>query len=267
MDSLDNVPTYTTAEPGPLPAPMLRIRIIRDGILAFLGSIALTIALVIAGIVGALLTGIMPMPTGATQGFTPTAGWIVGILFAGELPFASFAMYLRWRYRRKGHLLKALFEGTSVSAIAIGIGTGICMAIFGFLHAALATMIFGKASSEAMEEIMQTLFSLRDRPGMVAALVFSIAVLAPFCEEFFFRGAIFGSVRSTQQARAGALLSAVLFAIAHGNPPMFTYYIVFGLTMCWLLSKTGTIAGPIAAHMTVNTVACIAVLLSPAGVT
>jgi membrane protease YdiL (CAAX protease family) len=265
MDSLENTTGYPVAEPGTPPFPARsRIRIIRDGILAFVASIGLTLVLVITGVVVALLAGAMPM--NSAQGFTPTAGWIIALLFAGELPFAGFAMFLRWRYRRKGHLLKALFEGTTVSTIAIGMGTGICMAVFGFLHAALATMLFGKASSQSMEEILQMLFSLKDRPVMVTILVFSIAVLAPFCEEFFFRGAIFSSVRSTQQARAGAMVSALLFAIAHGNPPMFTYYVIFGLTMCWLLSKTGTMAAPIAAHMTVNTVACIAVLLSPSAI-
>jgi len=266
MDSLDNTAAITSAEPGTISVPTPpRIRIVRDGILAFLASIALTLVLVIVWVVGALLTGVIP--TTRAQGFTPTPGWIVSILFAGELPFVGFGIFLRWRYRRKGHPLKALFEGTSVSKITIGIGTGICIAVFGLLHAVLSTMLFGKASSQAMEEVMKTLFSIKDRPGMVAALVFSIAVLAPFCEEFFFRGAIFSSVRSTQQARAGALVSTVLFALAHGNLSMFTYYVVFGLTMCWLLSKTGTMAAPIAAHMTVNTVACIAVLLSPTAIT
>src|SRR5688572_7602193 len=162
MDSLDNTTGSTIAEPGPPfdPAPP-RIRIIRDAILAFVTSIALTLVLVIAGIVVALATGAMPI--NSAQGFKPTPGWIVALLFAGELPFVAFAMFLRWRYRRKGHLLKSLSGGTTVSTIAIGIGSGICMAVFGFLHAALATMLFGKASSESMEEIMQTLFSLKDR--------------------------------------------------------------------------------------------------------
>jgi hypothetical protein len=110
---------------------------------------------------------------------------------------------------------------------------------------------------------MDTLFSQKGSPLRVAVLVFTIAVLAPLCEEFFFRGAIFSSVRSTPKAWAGAIVSSVLFAVAHLNPTMITYYLIFGLTMCWLLSKTRTMAAPIAAHMTVNTVACIAVLLSP----
>jgi membrane protease YdiL (CAAX protease family) len=113
-----------------------------------------------------------------------------------------------------------------------------------------------------MEELMRTLFSAKGDPVMAAGLVFAIAVLAPLCEEFFFRGAIFSSVRSGQRARAAAIVSSVLFAAAHGNWMMFTYYLVFGFTMCWLLARTRTIATPIAAHMTVNATAAIALLLS-----
>ncbi|HLQ78657.1 MAG TPA: type II CAAX endopeptidase family protein [Terriglobia bacterium] len=229
-----------------------------------MAAIGLTIFLVIVVVIGALVTG--DLSTTSTPSFGLTPGLIVGILFASELPFAGFAMFLRWRYRRKGHLLEPLFAGKFVSSIVTGAGVGLCLAVVGALNAALAVKLFGKASTQGMEEIMKSLASLKERPGMVAALVFSIAVLAPFCEEFFFRGAVFGSVRSTPQARAGVIVSTLLFAIAHVNPMMFPYYVVFGLTMCWLLSKTGTMAASIAAHMTVNALVCIAVLLAPTGV-
>jgi membrane protease YdiL (CAAX protease family) len=243
------------------PPPLLPIRIVRDGILMFVGSIVVTIAMVIVAVIGALVTGAIPAMQG--ENFTPSMGWIVGFLFVGELPFLGFGIYLRRRYRRKGHILQTLFGGKPASAIPIGIATGIGLAGVGTLHALLAMKVFGTASTQAMEEVMQTLFFQKGRPGGIAVLVFTIAVLAPLCEEFFFRGAIFSSVRSTKQAWAGALVSSVLFAIAHLNPTMITYYLIFGLTMCWLLAKTRTMAAPIAAHMTVNTVACIAVLLSP----
>jgi len=108
---------------------------------------------------------------------------------------------------------------------------------------------------------MRAVLQARGNPVAVSALVFSIALLAPFCEEFFFRGAMFSSVRSTSSARSAAVVSSVLFAVAHLNFAMFTYYLVFGLTMCWLLSKTQTIAAPIAAHITVNATATIAMLM------
>src|SRR6185503_7697304 len=107
------------------------------------------------------------------------------------------------------------------------------------------TSLFGKASTDAMEDLMRTLLASVGNPLILYGLVFSIAVLAPFCEEFFFRGAIFSSVRSSPNARAAAIVSSALFAVAHLNPMMFTYYLVFGFTMCWLVSRTRTLAAPI----------------------
>jgi len=254
---------YRIPSPPPiiLPPPLPPIRIVRDSIISFLGYIIVTFLLVIAGVIAALVTGAISTTPGAN--FTLSAGWIVGFLLVSELTFLGFGILLRWWYRVKGHTLQRLFGGNPVSAILIGIAVGIGMAGIGTLHAMLATKLFGKASTQAMEEVMETLFSLKDNPLWVAVLVFTIAVLAPLCEEYFFRAAIFSSVRSTQKAWAGAIVSSILFAAAHLNPTMITYYLLFGLTMCWLLTKTRTMAAPIAAHMTVNTVACIAVLLSP----
>jgi len=44
------------------------------------------------------------------------------------------------------------------------------------------------------------------------------------------------------------------------NGAMSLYYFAVGFTMCVLFRKTGTLATPIAAHMTVNLTACIAML-------
>ena len=109
---------------------------------------------------------------------------------------------------------------------------------------------------------MRSILSSRGNTGMIATFVLLIAVATPFCEEFFFRGAIFSSVRSTDRARAGAIISSLLFAIAHVSLLMFTYYLVFGFTMCWLLSRTRTMATSIAAHITVNTIGAIAMLMA-----
>ncbi len=245
-----------------VPPPLLPIPIVRDGILTFVGSYFITIVLVVIAVVAAISTGEISISPGSR--FMPTFRWVVVFLSITELSFLGFGIYLRRKYRKKGHILEDLFGGNKhFLSILIGIGAGICMAGIGTIHALLAMRFFGRASNEATEEVMQTLFFQKGRPDRVALLVFTIAVLAPLCEEFFFRGAIFSSVRSTKKAWAGAIVSSALFAVAHLNPTMITYYLIFGLTMCWLLSKTKTMAAPIAAHMTVNTVACIAVLLSP----
>jgi len=68
--------------------------------------------------------------------------------------------------------------------------------------------------------------------------------------------------RAIGQARAGAAVSAVLFAIVHFSVILAPFYATFALVMCWLLVRTGTLAAPIAAHMTMNGMACVALLLA-----
>ena len=261
MESFDSTVPGVTNAAVPPPLPQRRIKFVRDGILAFVVSIALTIGFIVVGVVVMLIMGTLQVST--LQPMAPTAGLMVAALFATEIPFAGVAWFLRWRYQSTGRVLPRLLQGPYLSAILTGIGAGFVMAGFGVIHAIVSTSLFGSASSEAMEELMRTVLQARGNLVAVSALVFSIALLAPFCEEFFFRGALFSSVRSTSSARSAAIVSSVLFAIAHLNAPMFTYYVVFGLTMCWLLSKTQTIAAPIAAHVTVNATATLAMLLGP----
>jgi membrane protease YdiL (CAAX protease family) len=264
-DSLDNsalIPPVILPDAASVAVPPPRpIRIVRDGILAFVCSIALTLGFVIVVTVAAMILGFMKYTPGSA--FTPTPGLMVALLVAAEIPFALSAVILRWRYRSAGRSLPLLFEGTRASAILLGIGSGVLLMGFGTLHAAVAERLFGRATTDAMEELARTMMSIRGNPGMAIVLVLLIAGVAPLCEEFFFRGAIFSSVRSTERARAGAIVSSLLFAGAHGNPMMFTYYLVFGFTMCWLLSRTRTMAASIAAHVTVNAIACVAMLMAP----
>jgi len=262
MESIDNPIEATPIDDGLVVPPPRRIRIVRDGILAFLVAAALTLAFVVAVIVVAIVLGYVHFD--ASQTFSPPpALWIV-LLAGNQLPFLGVAVFLRWRYRSTGRPVPMLFEGVTPSAVLKGIVAGLVMAGFGVLHAMVATSLFGKASTDAMEDLMRTLLASVGDPLILYGLVFSIAILAPFCEEFFFRGAIFSSVRSSPNARAAAIVSSALFAVAHLNPMMFTYYLVFGFTMCWLVSRTRTLAAPIAAHMTVNATATIAMLLGSA---
>lgn len=259
MDSFDNSVEAIPVDAGLLPPPPRPIRIVRDGILGFIVAVALTLSLVVVIIVAAILSGQMKMETSQTFSPPPVI-WVV-LLIGNQIPFLGVALFLRWRYKSTGRILPALFEGPYVSAILIGIVSGLAMAGFGIVHALIATALFGKASTDAMEDLMRTLLAAAGDPLILSGLVLSIAVLAPFCEELFFRGAIFSTARSAENARAAAIVSSVLFAVAHVNPMMFTYYLVFGFTMCWLASKTRTIAAPIAAHITVNATATIAMLL------
>jgi len=263
MDSFENLmPAPPTTEVGvPVAAPPLPIKIVRDGILAFLSAICLMVAIVVVIVIVEIILGTIKLKS--SEGFMPTPAFVVGSLLASALPFAGVAMFLRWRYQSTGRVIPPLFEGRTDSAILRGIPTGLVVGAIGVGNAVLSTKLFGEAASDSMKQVMALLSSLRNDPVVAVGLVLAIAVLAPLCEELFFRGAIFNSVRSTQKMRVAAILSSTLFAIAHLNLKMAPYYVIFGLTMCWLTKRTRSLAAPIAAHMTVNALVCLTVLLSP----
>jgi membrane protease YdiL (CAAX protease family) len=242
-------------------APPRPIKIVRDGILAFIVALGLTVAIVIGIVIVEIIFGTIKLTR--SEQFTPTPGFIVGTLVASALPFAIVALFLRWRYQSTGRVIPPLFEGPTSSAILRGVPAGLGLGALGFANAVLSTKLFGEAASDSMREVMSMLASLRNKPAAAAGLVFAIAVLAPLCEELFFRGAIFASVRSTEKMRAAAILSSILFAAGHLNLKMAPYYIVVGLTHCWLTRRTRSLAAPIASHMTVNGLVCLAVLLEP----
>ena len=83
--------------------------------------------------------------------------------------------------------------------------------------------------------------------------IFMVGLFGPFCEEFAFRGIIFGGFRRSGAVLAGAVLSSFYFGIMHLNLNQMSYAIILGVIFCLLVEGTGSIWASITAHVTVNT--------------
>jgi membrane protease YdiL (CAAX protease family) len=186
---------------------------------------------------------------------------IVAVLLATQLPLLYFALRRRRRNREKQRPALALFGGSTAVAILQGISAGLALTILSGLYAGTLQWILGPNAVDNQLEFLQDIL---DNKPAVALLVFIITVVAPICEELFFRGAIFGSAHAAGLSRVGLAISAILFAAMHLSPLLAPFYATFAVVMCWLYTRTGTLAAPIAAHMTLNSVACAA-FLSVAG--
>lgn len=84
-----------------------------------------------------------------------------------------------------------------------------------------------------------------------------IGVLGPCAEEFLFRGVFFRRVRDCINVYAAALLSGLAFAVFHGNLEQGIPAFVMGFLFCLVYEHFGTMAAPIAGHMSVNILALI----------
>lgn len=98
------------------------------------------------------------------------------------------------------------------------------------------------------------------REGVFGAIATGtmIVVIAPICEEMFFRGFFFAGLRSRLPFVAAALISAVLFGAVHGGDVNLVAALQlagFGFALAWLYEETGSLWAAISLHMINNAIA------------
>jgi membrane protease YdiL (CAAX protease family) len=101
-------------------------------------------------------------------------------------------------------------------------------------------------------------------PGRIAAIdtlharmVLGSVLLAPLVEETLYRGALYRYLRDRMQWLPTAILSATIFALAHGSSQMPTAYLM-GLGCALLREWRGSLVAPVAMHMSWNLLALAA---------
>ena len=82
-------------------------------------------------------------------------------------------------------------------------------------------------------------------------LLLRSAVLAPLCEELFFRGYLQGTLSRYGAVRA-CVAAALLFALAHGLSMNLPCYALLGLMLGALTLRTGSVLAPLLVHMAYN---------------
>jgi membrane protease YdiL (CAAX protease family) len=93
--------------------------------------------------------------------------------------------------------------------------------------------------------------------GVLAAILL-FCVIAPICEEFLFRGFIFGALRNWRGPWIAAILTGMLFGAIHaGSAPAVDLLplALLGMLLCGLRQVTGSLYPAIALHALNNAIA------------
>ena len=105
-----------------------------------------------------------------------------------------------------------------------------------------------------------------------ALIAVMTGLLAPFFEEWFFRGVIFRALsegietRSKRTAQFIAVVgSAVLFGAAHGEPKQFAGLFALGVVLALLVVRTKRLTPSILTHVSFNVAALVALIAQRAG--
>ncbi len=249
----------------------------RDGVvhlfdlfIAFFGGNAVGAVLGIAAAVVVLLvamaSGYHPTQQGLTEALQNNFAIFQLLLAMGEVGLiGGIVLVAHWRFERP---LTHFFGPASILSILLAALSGaILSAAINGGNAWLQSAHWIDVPETQIDRMMIP-HGLRQ----YAIALSVIAILAPFAEEYFFRGLFFSWMRARAGIWTTILVTSLVFALVHGQPLMhpgfggwvLTVQLFFsGILMGWWVARTGSARTSFAAHAAFNAAALALPLVLP----
>jgi uncharacterized protein len=103
-------------------------------------------------------------------------------------------------------------------------------------------------------------------PLTTYSILLAAVVIAPFCEEVFFRGFVFPGLRRDMPVGWAIIISSLLFAVTHADPGSFAVLFIIGLALAFLRWRTKSIWPGMLLHMLNNGIAALVIILAMHGI-
>jgi uncharacterized protein len=209
----------------------------------WLGFLTLLAVIVVTSLLGAIVvsaSGADPDNTPAWVDLAATAILQVGLI-AGPLLAARLIMPVHpWQFGLRPTQFKSAALWTVLALVAF------------LTFAILWATLIEKPEQTTAEDLGVDESNL----ALIAAGVMFV-VTAPIAEELFFRGFFYGSLRSGLPVVFAALINGLVFGLIHWGSGFSAVpaLIVFGVILCLLREKTGSLYPCIALHAANNTFA------------
>jgi membrane protease YdiL (CAAX protease family) len=221
------------------------------------------IALVLSAILSTPFVALAPNQHQLTTG-QQLAGGIVVELSLG-------ATVLGWLFARHRASMRALgIPRRPLAEIAAGLLAGLLLVgilVYGFGWV-LARVLQALSSGRHVAVPRQLPTGIHDGNTLLAAVL--VLAAAPICEELFFRGLLFKGLRDRMRFVSAALISAVLFGLAHlqealpgpwqGAFLLVTVLAFVGFGLAFVYERRGNIVASMAAHGAFNLVGFLVLL-------
>jgi membrane protease YdiL (CAAX protease family) len=207
--------------------------------LAALGA-GLAAGLVMVGVLGGILSAAGVNTSGKSPGITVAGTLIIDVaVVAASVLLAGVVTRPRpWQFGLRGGSL-----GFTAKIAGIGVAAYF---MFDLVYAAIA-------QPKSPQKVVQDLGADQSTLLLVTgALV--VIVVAPVCEELFFRGLLFRVLRMRMPLWAAALIDGVLFGAVHGSLVILPILAFLGVVLCYVYERTGTLFATIALHALNNTI-------------
>jgi len=103
-------------------------------------------------------------------------------------------------------------------------------------------------------------------PLTTYATLLASVLVAPLCEEIFFRGFVFAGLLRSMPVWLAVVMSALIFAVAHADPGSFLVLFFIGLGLAFLRWYTKSLWPGILLHVLNNAIGAILIVLAMHGV-
>ncbi|GAC1472479.1 MAG: hypothetical protein PVSMB5_22240 [Ktedonobacteraceae bacterium] len=101
----------------------------------------------------------------------------------------------------------------------------------------------------------------RVAPLTTYATLFAAVVVAPFCEEVFFRSFVFMGLLNEMPLGIAIVLSSLIFGVAHGDPGSFPVLFCIGLALAFMRWYTRSIWAGFILHVMNNGLSAVLLIL------
>jgi membrane protease YdiL (CAAX protease family) len=225
---------------------------------ARLKSRYLLLWLVLSGLFGALVASPPTLPASSPEPLQ--LGVLTWVMYAALMLLTGLQAW--WAGLHPGHILGARVSGTSLarmSVLAIPL-VGVAMACTYGVFAPLS-LIWPGAVHFLLIEDMPVFYDAGPPYSLLANLagVTAVTIAAPFAEEWLFRGLLLRRWSAKWGITSGVVGSSLVFAILHAD---IVGAFLFGVAMCALYERYGSLWPPIAVHAANNV---LVTLLAVAG--
>lgn len=145
--------------------------------------------------------------------------------------------------------------------LALGIGLGFPLYVAGILLGYISQLLIKSPETDVMTRSITGISEGGVSPAFTVMLIVALVVLAPVCEEIFFRGYLYPALRNRMGMQAAMIWNGALFALVHFEMTGFLSRTVLGYGLSYIFEKNRTLAGPMISHAIYNGVMVLAFLL------
>lgn len=156
---------------------------------------------------------------------------------------------------RHGSTLTALglkLDGLGGS-VAFGAMIGLPLFIAAIGLAYVSQLIFRNSNTpDTVSKSVTQITSGSVSSGLILLLIVTLVVLAPICEEIFFRGYLYPALRNRMDMLPAVIINGVLFAAAHFELIGFLPRALLGAGLCYIYEREHNLAGAMIGHALYN---------------